>query len=430
MAVFGDVTNVDDSSVSPANNNTTISIQSWLNETDIGNVTGITEKEIPNCQLFLFILYLVLGILCLFGFFGNLISFLVLRKDSSSPVASFLLQMLAIADNTFLAIWMFIYTFRYSANHFNSLITETEGFLYARVYSFPIMYMAQMATIWLTVVIALNRFMAVCLPYRAPTLCTIYNVYKEVIVVAVFSIVYNIPRFLEVEMYHKEDGKLVWNYTQLHYNSVYETLYSHTLYYMFTFVLPVLILTLVNTKVIIAYRATRRRRYRMTSRRTENESNITLVMIIVVVIFMVCQAPARIVQIISNYNHTECTELYYLAHISNTLEILNSSINFVVYFLFRKRFRDILHDNFCLAPFKHTRSNSRVTTTEGLSLVEIEKTNSNLGRNGSQRKTESPCVSQPGSVRGPVEKNHLVAAANASSVPNNHVPVNQLNKSD
>ena len=333
--------------------------------------------------MFQFILYTVaMGFLCILGFVGNTLSFLVLNKDRSSPVASFLLQSLAVVDNIFLMLWTVQYSVKYLFSFLEIESSLHSSWLFVRVCTFPLLYMAQMETIWLTVVIALNRYMAVCMPYKAPHLCTIYNVYKEVVAVTIFSIASNIPRFFELKIIHKEDmnGKETteWVRTSLGKNESYKLIYTDAFYYLFTFVLPLLILTWVNTRVTIAYHAAKKRKRRMTSRRVENENNITLVMIIVVLIFIICQAPARIVQLIWAYDYDHCNQIqYYLIHISNTLEVLNSSINFLIYFLFRKRFRNIIWDSFlCWATcFMHRFDSNRLTTTEGLSLVHYEPTN-------------------------------------------------------
>ncbi|ELU14305.1 hypothetical protein CAPTEDRAFT_25162, partial [Capitella teleta] len=315
------------------------------------NATPTASPNDPRqCSLFRFLLYVVaMGIMCIFGFVGNTVSFMVLHRDRSTPVASFLLKSLAVADNIFLLLWAVHYSVRDVIRFFEVPDDSLHvTWIYIRVFSFPVLYMAQTLTIWLTVVIALNRFMAVCLPYRAPHLCNIINVYKEVAVVIIFSIVYNIPRFFELKVIDNDEAKTKWNRTSLGVNQTYKKVYTDGLYYLFSFVLPLLILAFVNTRVIIAYQATQKRRRRMSSRRSDNENNITLVMIMVVVIFMLCQAPARIVQCAWGYRYAHCLQFqYYLIHISNTLEVLNSSVNFLIYCIFHKRFRDILYASYC-----------------------------------------------------------------------------------
>ena len=344
------------------------------------------HPETAKCKIFRFVLYTIIcGLLCLLGFLGNSLSFLVLARDRSTPVASFLLQVMAVADNLFLLLWFIHYSVRDILRYWDIDAQQHPAWIYVRVFTFPFLYMTQMETIWLTVVVAMNRYMAICLPYRAPHLCTIHNVYKEVIFVTVFSIAYNIPRFFELTVL-SVDNQTVWDRTDIGKDTLYKTVYTDAMYYLFTFVLPLLILGFVNTRVIVAYQGIRRRKRRMTSRRADNENNITLVMIMVVAIFMLCQAPARIVQLVWSYSYNHCEEYqYYLIHISNSLEVLNSSINFLIYFIFRKRFRDILGEYYCsYGPMRLRRDSAKSVTTEGLALSEYQATTAGE-QNGSIR---------------------------------------------
>ncbi len=376
-----------------------------------GNGTNATESlpEPFECKLFRFVLHsIVFGMISLTGFAGNTISFLILQRDRSTPVASFLLQSLAVADNIFLVLWIITYSVRYMLEYFDLDDQMHPTWIYLRVFSFPILYMAQTQTIWLTVIIALNRYMAVCVPYRAPHLCNITNVYKEVAIVTIFAIVYNVPKFFELEVIQGENMTLGVNRTELGSNKMYQLIYGDVMYYLVTFFIPLIILAFVNTRVIVVYNATKRRRQRMRStssiRRQDNENNITLVMIMVVVIFLICQSPARIVQLVWGYTYKHCTQLqYYLIHISITLEVLNSSINFLIYSVFHKRFRDILQHHFCCGPLAANgrRNSTRVTTTEGLSLEEVQKTTSASSKKGSSVKSSSHEQNRNGAVPGP-----------------------------
>ena len=47
----------------------------------------------------------VAGLLCVLGFVGNCFSFAVLNRDTTAPLASFLLRVLAVTDNLFLVLW-------------------------------------------------------------------------------------------------------------------------------------------------------------------------------------------------------------------------------------------------------------------------------------------------------------------------------------
>jgi hypothetical protein len=152
---------------------------------------------------FTFGLYgIVAGFVCILGLVGNTVSICVLIKDLKTPVASFQLVTLAAADNLFLVLWFVHYTVRFVLKFCGVVtgggvdMTTVAGTVLTvvRLYTFPVLYMAQTATIWLTVVIAFNRYMAVCWPYKAPRLHKIHIVYREVIAVTVLTVVYNLPR--------------------------------------------------------------------------------------------------------------------------------------------------------------------------------------------------------------------------------------------
>jgi len=156
-----------------------------------GNDTSLPTPDI--CQYFTFGLYgFLAGTTCILGLTGNLISVAVLSQDCKTPVASFQLMALAVADNMFLALWFIHYSLRYVLRFVGDPVPP--ALTYVRIHTFPVLYTAQTWTIWLTVVIAFNRYMAVCWPYLALRIHNIYKVRLQVYVVTAFSLIYNLPR--------------------------------------------------------------------------------------------------------------------------------------------------------------------------------------------------------------------------------------------
>lgn len=141
------------------------------------------------------------GIICLLGFVGNSLSFVILSRDrNTSPVAGFLLKSLAAADNLFLSVWFLHFSI---ADLFAYLGIERYfhvAWLYVRVYTYPLVFVGQTATIWLTVFIAGSRYIAVCMPYRAAVYCNMAITRYGVAAVAAFSVLYNVPRFFESQV--------------------------------------------------------------------------------------------------------------------------------------------------------------------------------------------------------------------------------------
>ena len=83
-------------------------------------------------------------------------------------------------------------------------------------------------------------------------------------------------------------------------------------------------------------------------RHDQHDHSITLVMIMVVLLFLACNAPARIVQMIWRYATHRCPSTpFVMITLSNVLEVLNSSSNFIIYCVFRKQFRKNLKRRLC-----------------------------------------------------------------------------------
>ena len=217
-----------------------------------------------------------------------------------------------------------------------------------------------------------SRYIALCIPYRASSLVTMQNAQRCVIAIITFSFLYNLPRYFESYLsvsYVNGTRKLGLVYTVLGESRIYQLVYFDILYYIFSFVLPLLLLIVLNTRLIVAYRALQAKRAKMNLRQ-ESDNNITLVMIIIILSFIVCQAPARIVQIVWNYTSPGChVYQFYVIQISTVLEVLNSSNNFFIYTALRKQFRNAMLDIFCpcsncsrLGGFSPVSTNGRTTT--------------------------------------------------------------------
>ena len=239
----------------------------------------------------------------------------------------------------------------------------------------------QTITIWVTVLVGVNRYIAVCKPYSASRLCTVNQARKQLALVIILCILYNIPRFCEAKLTSMVDTTtnktvLVPAYTALGDNKMYLIIYNNAMYMIFLLILPLIILTILNVRLIKALNALRQRRQQMQSARQQQDNNVTLVLIIVVLVFTVCQAPALVNQILWNVLPNiarHCGHFqYYYQRVSNMLVVLNSSVNFLIYFLFNTRFRQVLIQCICKKNYKTIRA------TNSNHCRDVEGTNETL----------------------------------------------------
>ena len=343
-------------------------------------VTG--RKKFSHCETFNFAIYgLVLGTFCLLGISGNTLSIFVLQRDKNNEVASFLLQALAVADNSVLLLSFIILSLCYG------IVPYTSGsgairpvYPYVVKFVHPLGYMAQTLTVWTTVLLAINRFIAVCRPFHATTLCTIKKARYQVIAVVAFSLLFNLPRFFQHQIItktRKADGE---NYTSVTSTgigdrTIFGIIYTNAMYSILVLLLPLVLLVYLNIHLAIELRNMRKRRNSMSTTPAPRDQNITLVMVIIIVIFVICHMPDRILQGIKSFwmpKQTGCYSAFqnYTA-VTNILITINSSTNFLVYYFFRKRFRRILVMFLCCKDRNSRKYRLSSLSTNGLQQITL-----------------------------------------------------------
>ena len=80
----------------------------------------------------------------------------LLLQDNQSPVATFLLQILAVIDNIFLCLFLLHFSIRHFFYYTNMAAQRDPAWIYTRMYTYPLLFVTQTSTIWLTVIIALR----------------------------------------------------------------------------------------------------------------------------------------------------------------------------------------------------------------------------------------------------------------------------------
>lgn len=400
-----------------------------------------------------------MGALCLFGFAGNTVATLCLRRDRSKTATPFLLVSLEVADTLFLVavfglrVLTSIDTFALRLRWLDPAVPFIGKFVY------PTALVAETGTIYLTILVTVNRYISVCWPYRASDWCSVRCARRHVAAVVVFSVAFNVPRFFEYDIVQVEpssagnitsnvgnrsvDGTAVVSeqltsaastsavallhqlqqqqqrmrlapsdstesvtstlatigviekdesesHLLLHISSmaehpIYRLVYSNILYFFVMFLFPLASLTFLNQRLIVALRRTKKKRQRLIGKGTagfggssktapnatsgsgngggggggssdanRSEEDITFMLIVVVMVFVVTQTPAAVTQMMESWLDEEslgCPAAYFFyVRISDLLVVANSSLNFVVYCLCSRRFRQILIDVVCRCP--------------------------------------------------------------------------------
>lgn len=174
----------------------------------------------------------------------------------------------------------------------------------------------------------------------------------QVVAIAAFSVVYNIPRYFEFE---RKEFCVGYNASREAYelsavgeSTAYRIVYANILYFVLMHGGPLLSLAFLNCRLIQALQERRRRRALMGKAGGGGglQTDVTLALIVVVFAFICCQTPTfvdHVMWTLADKTMRTCGKWHYFyTAIADALAVLNSSINFVIYVLTNRRFRVIL----------------------------------------------------------------------------------------
>ena len=285
-------------------NNTSLLESGASSNNGIAVTSSQTFKYSPTFVIFKIVLDVyILFFLCIFGISGNIVSILVLGKDNVvRRTTGFLLQVLAVTDIVYLVLCVFIQTLK-TIEQFTDLRPTLERYFpYIDPFIWPMASIAQTCTVGLVVVVTADRYVAICRPLHAPQYSTMSRMRKVVVLVCVFSILYNLPRFWERTVDHQFNATTnvsipVSRKTELRNNTEYVIIYKTICYFIVRFFVPLSSLAFFNARLIQAIKASYRQRNEMPAGDTRNHhrnrevTRYSLTLVVVVVVFIICATP-------------------------------------------------------------------------------------------------------------------------------------------
>ena len=293
---------------------------------------------------------IIVGILVIFGIVGNGLTFAVFWKGNTDKSTSFLFMCLSLIDSGLMLSAFSILATEFAT--FRDWLPEYLDKLYPYqvVYVEPLIETFKSVTSWLTVLLTVNRYIIVCRPFKESQWCTVSKVKIQLAVVLLLAVFCNIPRFAEkrIHIYLSNNDTTSSDTSVTWVTSEPLKIYGNVLDFVFVLVLPIIVVTVLTIRLIKVRQAYRRSQKEVKIAR--NDRSVTFVLVIVVIVFVICQLFALIDQILlhSKLPGACGTVQFYMWRISNILTIFNSGANFFIFFIFNKRFRDVLAVKVCM----------------------------------------------------------------------------------
>nr|AKQ63015.1 orphan G-protein coupled receptor 7 [Platynereis dumerilii] len=312
--------------------------------TDVYESTETAPEDGPNCEMYDFLVTVIItGGLCVFGWIGNTLSFLVMWPERKHSATSLTLLVLAVIDNLVL-VFRFIMKVIPAFCRFQNMCPSVQQYVsvHVGVVGWGLNSMAQQATTWNAVIMTVIRYIYVCVPHRSKTLANVRTTQYACAANIFAAIIFNLPRMFERTVIYDEDGEAKSVFTQMAKKTSFSVGYKQVAFYLVFYVIPLTILIILTSRLIIALRKVAKKREEMT-KKVQERQDITMTLVAVVIVFIVCQlfTPARrtIIYFVPQSQQKCPYPYHYFNELNSTAIVFNSAINFVLYCVFGKRFR-------------------------------------------------------------------------------------------
>lgn len=332
------------------------SIPPDYNESEIWVDMCQGNATLPPPEHLRFVVYgILLTTVGLLGLAGNLISITILSRPKMLSSINCCLIGLTSFDMIVTTTSVLMFGLPEISEYTQTMKWYGQG-VYQRVtpFVFPLALIAQTGSVYLTVTVTVERYIAVCRPLRARSLCTYGRAKVYVLCVAFFSILYNLPRFWEVSYQEcKVDGevfRVIVVPSALRQNPYYIEIYIMWMYLLVMYLVPFLSLMIFNFFIYREVRAANHERQQL-SHLQRKEIGLAVMLLVVVSVFFICNVLAFIINVLELLNIT----IEELTMSSNLLVTINSSVNFIIYCIFGQKFRKLFLKMFCWGILSNNR---------------------------------------------------------------------------
>ena len=291
-------------------------------------------KEVTGLYLF--------PIVCVTGIIGNLLTFVVFIKFKPRSSTNVYLTALAISDTIKL-----LCDFLYFIVVFLEKIERHDASVKVFVTLYPVAHyilnFSLCNTAWLTVSVAIERYIYMKWPERARTICTITRAKITCCVVWMAAMLITVPFALRYEQI-ANNGTIDINVTHMWNNDKFKDAYVW-FQNILRSIVPLIVLIIINTWIIMALSRATKEYYQ---RPIACKNRVTVMLVAIIIAFLVCITPDAIMSTVFGFGYTEAPYLIRgIREISDLLLSVNSAVNFILYFSLNKVFRHNFARVFC-----------------------------------------------------------------------------------
>jgi hypothetical protein len=292
------------------------------------------------------------SIICVLGIIANGVNIIVLTRKNMISATNTILTALAVADGlTMMAYLPFAILYYWASDDHSRGVAEF--FLFYIYFS----VLAHSISIWLTVTLAVFRYLFIGYPRHGQILCSIERAKLSVVLVFFANLFVCIPNFIGHHVRHEIDPERnisVYVATTRDSPRIYAVISRINFWVISALVklLPCLLLIIASILLVRCMQDAEKRRKNLRKKARPNSKDsdsrdrktnrTTRMLLTVVILFVICELPQGIVGIFVGILGTQFErDIYYpLGDVFDIIALVNNGINFILYCTMSKQFRD------------------------------------------------------------------------------------------
>ena len=326
-----------------------------FSDTDNGNMSDVKDPLVAVANGYRQYHGYVSGFVCLVGILGNVINATVWSRKHMLTSTNHILTALAVADCMSLLMYFLYATYFFIANEPSEFSNHSKAGMYLVVITFHEFLAFHTLANWLTISLAVFRYMKVCKNEIADKYCNVKRARVAIFVTFIVTAIATIPFYLFYEVYSlKEDHSRLKGYWLRRTTFAERHIaYQQALLWLYGVIFKIVPSGLIFVLSIFMIKELRKASKRLKgmvneSFKTNNNSTgynrTTIMLLAIVFLYMVTEVPIAITSFVAGLEGGESHFFYFLLYsyigdLVDLIALLNGTLNFFVYFGFSRQYR-------------------------------------------------------------------------------------------